>query len=90
MLEKEIAIKLFQPTIKLDKHNTQTLIPKDLFNEISKCNFDLLKQECKKLGFNICKTNETPFDKRYYKSQYKKGVLYVTYTDTSINNINFD
>ena len=89
MNEKELAIKLKQSAVEIETNNFQSHIPVSLNKEIGNCNFDLLKQECDNLGFHICRTEETPFDTKFYKSVSKeKNSRYIVYTDKSINNHN--
>ena len=89
MNEKELAKILKQSANYIENNNFQSHIPVDLNKEISACDFNLLKKECDNLGFHICRTEETPFDTKFYKSVSKeKNSRYVVYTDKSINNYN--
>lgn len=90
MNEKELALILQKDAIELENSNCQSCCPVPQFNDIDNCNFKLLQQECNKLNFHICRTNESPFDKRYYRTQYKKGAKYMIYTDNSINHISYN
>lgn len=85
MSEKEIALILKQDATDLENSNCQSIYPVPSYNDIDKCNFELLQNECGKLGFFICKTKDVPFDKRYYKNQYNRGHKYIIYTTNSIS-----
>lgn len=90
MNEKELALILQNDAIELDCSNCQSCCPVPYFNDIDNCNFQLLQQECDKLNFHICKTKDIPFDKRYYKNQYKKGSKYTIYTNNSIHKVSLN
>ena len=90
MLEKELANKLLIDAKRLEEHNTQSLVPVNLNNQIDSCNFELLQQECNNLGFHICYMSQAPFDSKFYKRQSKyTNNKYLVYTDKSITNINY-